>query len=317
MSTTALHTLYAVDIDPITEANAVFVDQVSDYNVDPAVQETLQSADGQVDPTFVATMFQSPRVTFTTSALATVLAKCSNAFLISGMKIDSDGTHDGAELWFQKLAEGAIRASGSSHIKLTINEALLVARAINATQGGIATIGMELIIGYDGSNEPIVIADNQALVGSPTVSELFTLGPVKINGTALEGIQSVSIDPGITEIVQGDSGEVWPTFIAIMGRAPMITINTTKAISLSTFGLAGTPQSADDSVIYLRKLTEGQTRVADAVAEHISFTIDAAQIRCGAITGSHAGTIGTQVQIRPTWDGSNDILIIDPACVIA
>jgi len=316
MSVANLHTLYAVDVDPITEANAVFIDQLTNYGLDPGIAEILQRSGGEVDPTYVATMGQSPRITFTSTALATILAEMSNKFLLSGIKIDSDATHDGLECFFQKIAEGGARASGSVHIKMTVNEGLLLPRALSAAQEGVASLALEAIIGYDGTNDPIVIANNQALIGAPAVGELFTLGPVKINGTTLSGVIAVTIDPGIAEIVQSGDGQPWPSFIGIIQREPLITITTLEAISLSTFGLAGAAQDASDSLIYLRKMVKGGTRVADATAEHISFSIDEGQIRVRNITAAQGGTVATQVEIRPTWDGANDILIINPATAI-
>ncbi len=308
-----VHTLYAVDIDPITGANAVFIDQVSDWNVDTGIGEILQNADGMVDPTFVAVGSQSPRIRFSSTALATILAKCG----ISGLKIDSDVTHDGAEFWFQKVAEGGTRASGSNHIKMTMNEGMLLPRMIRATNGPPpATMDFEAVPTYDGTNDPLVIAASQALVGTPSVGELFTAGPVSINGSALAGIQDITIDFGIREIVQSGDGQVWPTFIGIMERRPVITIRSLEAIALSTFGLEGTAQSASDSVIYLRKIAEGGTRVADGTAEHISFPIDEGRISVNTVGGTHGTPVIAEVKITPTFDGTNAILVINTATAI-
>jgi len=316
MSVNALHTLYAVDVDPITESNAVFIDQVSNFSIDPAIQEVLAAADGQVDPTFVAAIGQSPRITFTSSALATLLAEMSNAFLTSGIKINSDVTHDGLDCFFQQLAEGSTRASGAAHFKMTINEGLLVPRQISVAQGGLATMGLEGIVTYDGTNDPIVLADSQSLIGSPSVDELFTLGPISINGSQLTAVQSLTIDPGIVEVVAIGDGDKWATYAAIMSRAPMITIQTLDVTALSTFGITGTAQTATDTILYLRKLAEGGTHVADATAQHIKITIDEGMIRCGPALASHGATAGIQVNIRPTYDGTNGILVVDPASAI-
>lgn len=319
MPVTNVHTLYAVDVDPITAANAIFIDQVTDFNVDTAIAEALHGADGAVDPTYVAVMGQAPRLRFTTSKLATLLAKVTNSFFINGIKIDSDAgvpAHDGLEAWFQKLVEGGTRAGATSHLKMTINEGLLIPGAISVNQGGVAAIPLDCIVTHDGTNAPIVLTANQTLPGSPSVSELFTLGPVKINGTLLDAVQSVSIDPGIQPIVAGADGAVWPTYAAIMGRQPMITITCFDALALNTFGVSGTAQATADSLIYLRKLTEGGGRVADATAEHISFSIDEGIITVENIGGGHGAPTISRVRIRPTWDGTNAILVINPATAI-
>ena len=316
MSVTLLHTLYAVDVDPVTEANAVLVDQVNDFSIDPALQSILQAGDGQVDPTFVAVMAQSPRLRFTSTALATILAEVSSAFLISGIKIDSDVTHDGLEAWFQKITEGGTRTAGANHIKMTINEGLLAPLALNAQQGAPATLGLEAVVGYDGTNEPVVIATSQSLVGTPAVGELFTLGPVALNGTTINGVQSIAYDAGLQILAQSGDGQVWPTFIAIMSRRPRLVINTVDVGVFSTFGLDGTAQSVTDSVAYLRKIAEGGTRELDATAEHIKLTFDDGIIYCGPIQGSQGQVLGAQLILEPTYDGTNAIVVVDTASAI-
>lgn len=311
-----LHTLYAANLAPKTTAGTVFIDQVSDFRLDPRIQEILQDSDGIVDPTFLATMYQDPRIRFSSSDLATVLAIGSSKVLINGILIDADETHAGAEYWFQKIAEGGTRASGSTHIKMTVKEGLLLLRSIQAAQGGVAQMTFEQLIAYDGTNAPIVVAGSQALSGTPRVTNLHTLGPVVINGTRLEGIQDINIDTGIREVVQGADGLEFPTYLAIMQRQPLIVIRTTEVVSLSTFGISGAAQGATDSVIYFRKLAEGGTRVAEATAEHISLSVDAGMIRVRDIGGAHGQPQMCQIEIRPTWDGTNDIIVVNAATAI-
>lgn len=306
------HTLYAIQIQT-TAAVDLLIDQISNQNVDTGITELLLSADGDVDNTFVALQSQNPRIGLTTSALATVLASCG----ISGLKIDSDVDDDGAECWFQKMDEGGVRATGANHYKLTVNEGLLLPRGISAPNDGHATMDMELIITYDGTNDPIVIASSQSLEGSPSVGEVFTCGKVVINGAQLEGIQNIDIDFGLSELVLSADGQLWPTFAAIQGRAPSITIRTTDVGSLSTFGLTGDAQGATDSLIYLRKFSEGSGRVADNVAEHISFSIDDGMIYVTAVDGDSDSPQMADVKITPTYDGSNAVMVINTATTIA
>jgi len=312
-----VYTLYAVNYDPTTVANAMLIDGVSDFNLDPRFQEILSAADGSVDPTHVAMMYQDPRLTFSTTKLATVLAKASNAMLINGLKIDADETYNGCEFWFQKLQEGGTRAGAGSNVKMTVKEGLLLPRRITAAQRGVATMEFEAICTYDGTNEPIVIATSQNLEGSPSVAELFTLGKVSINGSDLDNVQSINIETGLQEVVIAGDGAAWPTYVAIMSRNPLITITTFDVAVLSTYGLDGTAQSASDSVIYLRKLSEGGSRVADATAQHVSITVDEGMIRTRSIPAPHGSPAIATIELRPTYDGENDILVINPAVAIS
>ncbi len=313
MSVSKLWVPYAVNLNTATlAASPVLLDQVQNFECSPAIAKTVQASDGAVDPTYVAVMSQSPRITFGSTALATILGSCG----ISGAVIDADGTYPGLVCWFQKMAEGGVRASGSNHLKLTAKEGILVPRSISAGMDGPATMTLEAVLTYDGTNDPIVIADSQALSGSPAVGELFTVGPVSINGTTLEGIQSIEIDFGIQVTVQGGDGQVWPTYCAIMSRGPSIRVRTTDVSSLSTFGLTGTAQGATDSVVYLRKVDEGGTRVADGTAQHLSFTVDEGHISVEGANVSQDGAAMADVTITPTYDGTAAIMVISTGTAI-
>lgn len=307
-----VYTLAQVNI-ATTAAVDLLIDQISDQRISMGIRKLLVGADGNVDPTYTAIAEQNPTANFTTSALATVLATVG----IDGLKIDSDVDDDGLEMWFQKLAEGATRASGSNHIKMTVNEGLLVPTRIVAPHNGVATLELLLIITYDGTNEPIVLAASQALEGSPSVGELFTAGTVNLNGNQIEGVQNIEIDFGIRPLTVSADGVVWPTYAAIQSREPAIRVRTIDATYLqSLIGLDGLAQSATDSVIYLRKLDEGGTRVTNATAEHISFTVDEGMFTVNEVGGAHPKAQMAEIEIQPTYDGTNAILVISTATAI-
>lgn len=311
MSVSRLHTLYAVNLNTKTLAvSPVLVDQVTDFRLSPEIREVIQAGDGDVDPTYVAVMGQSPRLRFTTTALATVLATCG----IDGEIIDADGSYPGLLAWFQKLAEGGTRESGSAHLQMTVKEGLLVPRVLRASQDGSASLDLEAIATYDGTNDPVVVADSQALAGSPAVGELFTVGPVKVNGTALESIQDITVDLGIQEIIQSGDGQVWPTFVGILRRQPSITVRTTDAVSLATFGLEGSAISTT-AVAYFRKLAQGGLRVAEATVEHVSVTVNDGRVSVREVSASQDSPAMSEVTITPR-KGANPILVLSTATTI-
>lgn len=297
------HVIYAA------HQGAVLIDQVEEFQIDTDVNELIKSANGQVDPRFVALMGQAPKVTWTTSALARALAKIG----IGGYAIDDD---DQAVFFLQAMVEGGSRAGATSHLKITLNEGIQVPRTLQAAQNGIATIGYEAFSTYDGTNDPIVLLTDQSLTGSPTVDELFTVGPVVLNGTLLDDIQEITVDFGIGELIKSANGQVWPEFSGIMGRQPTITIRTGDALVINTTGLAGTAQDATDSLVYFRKLKEGASRVADNDAEHIKISLDAGRFTTRQVAGSQGSPIISEVVYTPTFDGSVAIMLIDPAAAI-
>ena len=304
------YTLYAVNLNAVAD---VLLDQVTSFGYEDGVSEILQGGSGSVDPTYVAVGDQKPKITFSTTAIATVLGYIG----IDGLKIATGETYTDAQFFLQLLAEGGTRTSGANHRQLTMNEGMIVPTQIKATHNQPATIDLLAIATYDGSNEPFALTATVSLPGTPAVGELFTAGKVMINGVELGGVQDITIDFGLKVETFGGSGSVWPTYCAIMDRQPLITITTQGATDLATFGLDGTAQGATDSIIYLRKLAEGGTRTADVTAEHISFTIDEGLIRCQSLKGAHNEVMGSTVVIRPTYDGSNAIMVISAATAIA
>ncbi|HUV11130.1 MAG TPA: hypothetical protein VMX12_09135 [Acidimicrobiia bacterium] len=313
MSVSSLHTLYAVLLNTETlGGSSVLFDQIQSFSISTGLSRIMQRGDGDVDPTYVSIMSQRPMFGFTTTALATALGSCG----IGGAEIDN-GTYPGIECWFQAMSEGGVRATGSSHFKMTGAQGILVPRSIQAAQDGVATVAFEAILTYDGSHEPIVFATSQALSGSPSVGELFTVGPVSINGAALTAIQGITVDPGISLITAAGDGDVWPTYVAIQSRDPSIRVSTTDVTALSTYGLDGTAQGATDSVVFFRKLAEGGTRTAEATAEHISITVDDGMITVENASVSQDGVASGDLVITPSYDGSNAIIAISAAAAIA
>ena len=309
MAVTALHTLYAVDYD------GGLIDQISDWGYDVATAELLKGGDGQVDPTFVCVGQQEPAIRFTTTGIAKALAVSG----ISGVAIASDALFTA---YMQQMAEGGTRTAGANHITYVISQGILVPEQINASTDDAATISYVAHATYDSSNLPVIIAGSQSLTGTPSTSEIFYCGPVKVNGQTINGVQNVTIDFGITVYKKGGDGLAWPSFVCISTRQPSITVTTLDAgfgtnALFTTSGLAGIAQSTTDSVVYLRKADEGGTRTADATEEHISFTIDEGRLEVSSVQGSHGEALGATIKITPTWDATAAIMAIDTTAAIA
>ena len=104
-----------------------------------------------------------------------------------------------------------------------------------------------------GTVSPVVRTASQSLPALAYTREVFTLGPVKLNGTAVDGVQEVTIDFGIKEEVKAGSGALYPQLVAISEIRPRVTVRVNDESALATLGLQGVAQGATDSLIYLRK----------------------------------------------------------------
>jgi len=301
MAVSRAFTLYAANI------NTVLIDQIESFNYDAGLQKLMLRVDGSVDPTYIAIGNQSPRISLTTSKIATALGLCS----IGGLAMTA-GT-----FFFQQIASGGTRATGSSHTKLAATTGFVIPRRLSAQLNQPATIEYDVICLSNAGAAPITATKSQALAGTPDADECYVAGKVAINGTALSGVQSISIDFGITEIVMSGDGDVYPSFAAVMSRQPRITIEVPDTDLLADFGTEGDVQGATDSIVYLRKVSEGGTRVADETEEHISLTIDDGHVSVDSANASTDQPATASVMIDPVFDGTNDILVIDTTAAIA
>lgn len=297
----------------ITGSGAYNLDGIETFSVDPALEEVLLTAGGQVDPTYVATMSNTPMLTATVSDIKTLIDGAG----ISGMQIPQTTVITGVDTYFTKIAQGGTRAGSSAHLKISINEGLLLMDSISVTQGAHATAEVSVHPTYDGTNDPLVYTASQSLSHTASIGEAYTVGKVMINGTELDGVTGITIDFGYEIIKEFSGGDVFPTFVAIGARNPRIEIATKEVLSLSTFSLDGLAQTSTDSIVYLTKVDENGTRVANATTEHISFTIDDGEIWCGAMGGGNNDSHEGMVTIQPTDDGTNAIFVISTATAIA
>lgn len=305
MPTTKLFTLFAVDVD------GNLIDQITDQNISNGLSRSNLGGDGSIYNKHTSINTAQPAFSFATTAIATAFGVAG----LTGLKINADAL---ITAFWQKVAEGETRAGATSHIKNVINEGILVPKSITVQNDGDAEIVYDVVPTYDGSNAPITVTLNQSTSGSPSVGELFTNGPIKINGTTIEGVQSITINFGISLYVKGGSGEGRNTFVAIRKIEPTITFTTTDIEVLSTLGLEGTAQGATDSIVYLRKKNKNGLRVADNVGEHISFTIDDGTIEVTNVAANgEAGESLATVLMTPTYDDVNLPLVIATNATIA
>ena len=205
--------------------------------------------------------------------------------------------------------DGGLRGGAATHIKITAATGIIIPTQVRAAQAAEATIGYRALpTSADGVASPIAILADQSLeAGQGVVSEIYTLGPVSINGTELEGVDDITIDFGITVTdKKSGSGAVYPTFIGIMSRQPSFTVRTFDLDAFATWGLDGVAQGETDSTVQLLDQLAGGVRGTSP----ITFTIDAGMIHCESIDGTHGQQSSGSVRITPVWDGVADIIVI-------
>lgn len=299
-----LGVLYAVN------THLGLIDQVVEQNVDPGIEELVLAGNGAVDPSFAAVMQQAPGLRFTTTAIKKALDFAG----INGVALAAS-----IEFFFQQVALDGTRSTGLTHNKVAATNGILFPRSIRASQDSEARVEYEAVVrSTDPEVAPITFTKDVALSGSAQVEEAFTIGIVKVNGVEVEMVEEITIDFGVQELRKGFAGSAFPTFAAILERKPVITVRSldTNLMEVAQLGVSGKAQNGTPSEVYFRRILEGGTRVAKALAQHIRFQIFEGYVSVRQVGGSQGEPLATEIKLLPTYDGTNDVVGMNTASAI-
>ena len=282
------------------KSDTTVITGINDQQFSPELEQIILAGSGQVDPGFVAVGRLRPSLAFTTTAIKVALAGLGG---IAGKVIASD-----FYFWFQKIAEGGLRAGALSHVMATVVKGLIIPQTLNMPDGQAATISyLVIMISADGSAAPVAFAGSQSLdAGQAGAVAGWILGATSINGTDLDAVDNVAINFGLTPVIEGGSGLVYPTFVGIQSRKPSITISCKDVDAFVTWDLDGVIQSETDSTIQLDDLAEGGMRGSSPII----FGIDEGMIHTTQVGASSPQSAVNAVTITPTDDGTADIIAI-------
>ena len=313
MSVDRVHTLYAAQLYTDAMGAAVLLCGLQNSSIRTGSEIRSEPASGDPYPRHQAIVAQKPMATLESFHIARYL----DAMGYSGHPIKS-ATNYGLRLYAAKFTEGSTLASGSVHRKYTIREGMLCPRRLTCSHQGDATITYEALVTYDGTNDPIVIADSEALPSGLIDDERFTLGAVTFGGVSLPQVTQLDIDFGLDAQTEGTNSDIWDTHSTLRKVRPSITlrgidIEWFKSSVIPLIGLNGTHAN---SGFYLRKRSVGGTFVANATAEHIHGTI------CGLAVVEEAFSAQTNQNAEPSvtiplrHDGTNYPIVFDTTSAI-
>jgi hypothetical protein len=304
----SLAALYKIGV--IVGGGSVQFNQLVNSSIDPRVEIGLVRGGGALAAAFGAVRSRRPQASFTSTAIKRVL----DALTLKGTYYSGTST-----FYLAKKTLGGGYATGANHASITCPQALFVPRRLVAVQGQEASIDVDIfMISTAADTTPAIAYAGSATLPTLTAADqAYTLGPGSINGSAMGSLQSLEIDFGLTERVEGADGNIYPSFACIERQAPIIKVTTMDPTILNTI-LTGVAQGATASKIYLRKKSNEGANVADATAEHISFTVTAAgQYNPGALQQSDEGDTSLEVLWTPLDDGVTDVLALNTATAIS
>ena len=249
---------------------ALTLKQCSEATLSPNISLESARGSGNVAPDAIFVASGTPVASFTSRDVSAVLGANTNAFAGSGLGVSS-GT---ITIPLRIRTTGGTYASGGAHTTLNGTDGLIVPTSLNIPGNGFASIGLDCHYqSTDGQAAPVGISTTVA-VSNGAFNRLYRMHPVSLDGSAVAGVSSVTVNFGFTLEHSGDvDGFVYPTEHYITATDPTIDINFKDATALATHGPLFTAQNA--AVINLRRAAEGGTVVATATAEHITLTFGA------------------------------------------
>lgn len=219
-----------------------------------------------------------------------------------------DSSAGNTDFYLKKAADLAVRVADATteHLRYRATQGLLTWSNISVAQDGDAIAQIAYLPTYDGTNAPLVPAGSVALAGTPTAAEVYTLGPVKFNSSAIEGVEGWSLDLGQRLYGQASDGDPYLSFAGVQEIEPVLTIRGINAVNQLTYGLAGTAISSSWSVSLRRRAADGG-HVANGTSSHIVISGGAGIIEPLENSGSGNQAVQNQlrVRLRATAAGSN------------
>ena len=218
---------------------------------------------------------QSVSVDFTTTALSSILGELS---LLTGLCIDSDGTHEGLELFGQghDPCGTSGRTAGSTNMQITVGDGHLVITGISGGRNADAVASIRGIALSNGTLAPTTAVYNGALPSSPIVDEAFIAGAPVVAGQALaaDSVQSVSIDTGIELSEISAIDEIWATAVDITKIRPVIRIVTDdpSLMAVGTIKYSGVECTHANTNLWFIKRDPFGGLVSKITSSHIKVT---------------------------------------------
>jgi len=270
------------------------------------LNELIAHASGDPLPSFVGFMDAAPGFGFTSTQIANLLDEVATL----GVAVDYAGSNVDVEYREGNNAGLRQAIATTTHLRGRCGNAMLAFESLSAQQGQPATFrGRMYFRSSDGVTKPITWTDGVAITATQKVDSVYTLGPLKLNGSFVGGGQGAEWNNRLqVEEVRGD-GEPFPTYTEIDNFRTMLTYRARNTALLATYN---DPTAVTSLTLFLRKKLLNGYVVPDGTAEHIALTAAAGVVK--AVSAAEKGV--TELQILLNQD-SGALFAIDTTAAIA
>lgn len=285
---------------------------ITQYDLGLGSTVANETTSGSVYPEFPVLTGQEPEGNFSTIQIARALAACG----LTGTALS--GLTGGLKFYLRQRADEAARSAGSVHNKYSLQEGIVYPESLTCDHQGTATLQYKVVVTYDGTNNPIVVAINQALPAGLADDQQFTLGTMQVGGVTFDHVRQFTINFGLTPRIVGVDSDVWSQHVSFDEIKPSINLT---GINPQWFGASGIPHvglacTHANTILYLRKRLAKSTFTPDGTAEHVKFTGDGLATVDNALQVSGQDPSECSITIALRYDGTNVPLLVDTASTI-
>jgi hypothetical protein len=253
-------------------------------------QDLIEWAAGQPGPQFTGTHQATPSVPFRCTQLKDIL----DVTIAGNYNISRDLSAGNVDIEFKAGSLLNVRTADATlqHVRARMTEnTMFTIESISARQGSLAEAQCRLSPYYNSVSgaDPLVFANTVALTIESAIAHLFTLGPIKLNGSFIEGVEEATLDNQVQYEIVHDGGFGFPAYVAIKTYSPRIRFLCRDSRVMNTFGTRGTALSALS--MYFRKKLESGHEVPDATEEHIKITSATGTIKARELGDNSAAEV--------------------------
>lgn len=247
-------------------------------NVDPEnnFADLTKFSAGSAFPKFTGSHSAMPAVRTATTQIKDLLDEID----VEGVAADLSG--DNLDVEYRRALNRGSRYGDAAeeHLRCRMtSNAFLTWESLRAEQDQDASIDFTITPVWDETNDPLIWASGSGVTVSATdaVGQLYTLGPIIINSTTLDGVSSVDWQNNITRKDIKSDGSHFLKFSSVDRVSPVVTVDISDKGIMQDYGSGGT--AITSFTFYLRKKLASNYNVPNATAQHIRFTATAGTIK--------------------------------------
>lgn len=304
MSLSRLFYLAGIKID------SSYVGHVADQSVDNALDHVTLYPAGDAYPVFTASKQWAPEWSVGVTDLKALID------MLDADDLTVDLSAKTTDLYFREAKANGLNSDVTDtdlHQVYRLQScSLLYWDSLSARQDeDAATMQVKLAAYGNGSNDPVQVPAAAIEAAAAQVAP-WTVGPVRINGTFIDGVQSIQIANNLEVIKHKTDGDAVPTMITIRRARPVVTIETSNLRTVAGFAREGVAITALD--VFLKRRKPNKLVYADADLQHIKFAYESGTLKWMASRGDPASaTIEAHIDLKSgstyPWVASTGVAI--------